>query len=119
MTIQGNPSMNSGGNPAVVRIYQLANNTNFQGMDIDELLGDDEQALGAELIHKQQRRLYPDQAETLEFELDKKARYIGIAADLRQPEPDQWRVSYPIDAVKGRKVVVRVESDRLLVEVEK
>jgi type VI secretion system protein VasD len=116
MAVIGDPAMNSGGNAAIVRIYQLSGDAGFLGARSDEFWQDDERLLGPDIIRKQQFRLYPDQIETVELQLEKATRFIGVAADLRQPEAKQWRVLLPVSDVRSGRLRVLVRSNRLSVE---
>lgn len=117
LTLAGEPDLNGGGNAAVVRVYQLSNDTNFRATPIESFWRDDRGVLGSEYVGHQQVLLYPDQETTLPIEVDKQARFIGVAADLRQPNQDLWRQVYPVSELRGNRVVVMVGSDQLTVEV--
>jgi type VI secretion system VasD/TssJ family lipoprotein len=114
MTVRGATEMNNGGNAAVVRIYQLSGDSNFMRTTLESFWRNDEQALGAELIApKQEILLYPDQERALDLNIGAETRYIGIAADLRAPDPTQWRKVFDAQELRGKKVVVTIGSDRL------
>ncbi|HET6568053.1 MAG TPA: type VI secretion system lipoprotein TssJ [Rhodothermales bacterium] len=114
IVVLGGASMNGGGNAAVVRIYQLSSDTKFQHTSIESFWQNDVDALGSELIGASQELvIYPEQTKTLELKLDKEAQFIGVAADLRSPDPDRWRAVYPVREVRGKQIVVTVGEDRL------
>jgi len=114
MTVQGGPDMNNGGNAAVVRLYQLSGDSNFMRASLETFWRDDEETLGAELIApKQEILLYPEQERAIDLNIGEETRYIGIAADLRAPDPVQWRKVFDAEELRGKQVTVTVGSDRL------
>lgn len=114
LQITGEPDMR---NATRVRIYQLTSPSNFEAARFEDLFGDDDAALGSELLHKQQVQIFPDQAETLLLSPNEDAQYIGFAADVRQPEGNAWRSLHEMRAVQGRQMTVIVGSGRVHVEV--
>lgn len=116
--VSGNSDMNSGGNAAVVHIYQLSGEGNFTNTPLSSFWRDDEAALGGELVTTPQRiTLYPNETKTIEFELAETTTFIGVAADLRNPDREQWRAIYSVDDV-GDRVTVTVQNDRISVQAE-
>lgn len=116
--IAGDSDMNNGGNAAVVRVYELSGDSNFMNTPLSAFWRDDEGALGNELVTPPRKvTLFPDATETIEFELAEETTFIGVAADLRNPERGQWRSIHPLDEV-GDRVSVTVQSNRISVEVE-
>lgn len=119
ITVIGEADLNSGGNAAVVRIYQLAGDANFRRAPVQSFWQNDEQALGSELLAgKREVLLFPDATEAVELRLDDRAQFIGFAADLRDPDPDHWRALFPVSEVRGKAVAVLVGERRLFVRVE-
>jgi type VI secretion system VasD/TssJ family lipoprotein len=114
MTVQGGSDMNNGGNAAVVRLYQLSGDSNFMRASLETFWRDDEETLGGELIApKQEILLYPEQERAIDLNIGAETRYIGIAADLRAPDPVQWRKVFAAEELRGKQVTVTVGSDRL------
>lgn len=118
VSIRGQDDMN-GGNAARVRIYQLAGETSFRNTPLSSFWRNDEQALGRELLSAPHEiQLFPNDETTVELEVAEKTQYIGIAADLRDPDRDQWRVIRPLDELRGETVTVTVGMDRVQLSVE-
>ena len=115
LSLEGSSSMNSGGNAAVVRVYQLASGTTFRQAPIESFWQDDEGVLGSDLVvPKVERTLYPDDVEEITLEIHDDTRYIAIAADLRDPEADHWRQLFTVDEVEaGQPFIVQVGERRL------
>jgi len=107
--------MNSGGNAAVVRVYQLASSTTFRQAPIESFWRDDEGVLGSDLVvPKVERTLYPDDVEEITLEIHENTRYIAVAVDLRDPEADHWRQLFTVEEVEeGQPFVVQVGERRL------
>ena len=119
MTVVGGEDLNGGGNAAVLRIYQLSGDANFRRAPVQAFWQDDEQALGAELVSaKREVLLFPGSTETVQIDLADDAAFVAIAADLRDPDPENWRAIYPADEVRGQAVGVVVGEDRLFVRLE-
>lgn len=113
LTFYGTANMNSSGegenaNAAVVRLYGLTSPTNFKDVTPDAFWRDDAAALGEELVSTQQILLYPDQRQELMLDPSDGVQYIGVAADLRRPDPNGWRQVYAVEALRGRTVQVEV-----------
>jgi len=121
MALEGRSDMNSGGNAAIVRVYQLSSGTTFRQAPIISFWQDDEGVLGTDLVvPKVQRTLYPNEVEELTLEIHDDARYIGVAVDLRDPDADHWRQLFAIDEVSsGEPLVVRIGERRLQLALER
>lgn len=119
MTVVGGEDLNGGGNAAVLRIYQLAGDANFQRAPVQAFWQDDEQVLGGELISaKREVLLFPGSSEIIRIVLDDQTQFLAVAADLRDPDPDHWRAIYPVREVRGNAMAVIVGDNRLFVRVE-
>lgn len=118
MALSGTSDLNSGGNAAVVRVYELSGTSNFRTTPLGRFWQDDQSALGDQYVDHQQFLLYPNQVEQVSLDVNDETLYIGIAADLREPDQDQWRVLYPIDELKGKEVSVSVGAHGLDVRLD-
>ena len=116
LTVVGTPQLNLG-NAAIVRIYELNNDTNFRNATLETFWQDDRAALGNELVNSQQFMLYPDAVENIQVDPGEETRFIGIAANLRQPDREQWRQVYPVEDLRGKQVMIEIGEDRILLEV--
>lgn len=112
--VSGSAEMNAGGNAAIVRIYMLASDAAFRRTPIQDFWQDDAAALGSDLMGaKREVLLYPGDRETFQIEPVGDVAFIGIAADLREPDPNGWRVIYPVAELRGQRVSVAIDRDRL------
>lgn len=117
VTVTGDSLMNNG-NAASVVLYPLTSPANFQRTPIETFWQNDRQALAEELAgNPQQVFLYPSQEKQVELDLEDQVRYLGIAANLRMPEPGQWRRSFPLQEVADSRITVQVETNRLTVHL--
>lgn len=109
--------MNMGGNAALIRVYQLRSSSGFERSSLDAFWRSDE-AIANDLIGiREEVLLYPDQEHAFDLKLEKDTRFVGIAANLRDPYSNAWREVIEVNRLRGRKVTVRIASDRLEVNV--
>lgn len=115
--LTGTADMNAGGNAAIIRVYMLSSDAAFRRTPIQDFWQDDAAALGADLVgSKREVLLYPGDRESMQFVPGAEVAFIGFAADLRNPDPNAWRVIRPVDELRGRRVAVTVDVDRLTVD---
>jgi len=116
--MQGNENMNSG-NAARLVIYQLSTDAGFRTTPVEAFWRDDKAALGDDLVGRRREvLLYPLQIRFMEVEVEDKANYIAIAANLRKTEGDGWRRIFRLEEVTGERVQIRVAERTLDVSVE-
>lgn len=116
VSLLGQPDMNDGGNAAVVRIYELSGEGSFMDASF-RAFWQEEGAVGGSLIRSREELIYPDETQRFELELSEETKFIGVAANFRNPEQDGWRDLYPVDEV-GDQLSVTVHSNRISVDVE-
>lgn len=118
IAIRGTADMN-GGNAARVRVYELGGDTNFINTPLSSFWQNDRDALGDELVTAPREVLiYPGEGKEMEFELADGTQFIGVAADLRNPDREGWRAIYPVTDVDGERMVVNVATSQISVSVE-
>lgn len=118
MVVSGESDLNSGGNAAVIRVYELSGTSNFRTTPLGQFWQDDQAALGDQYVNHQQFLLYPNQVERLTLDVSDETSHIGIAADLREPDENTWRTVYPVEDLKGRDVVISVGAHGLSTELD-
>lgn len=115
--MRGQSDMNSGGNAAVVQVYELSGKGSFLDAS-PRTFWQGNGALGGVLVRAPQRNtLFPNETKTFELELAEKTKFIGVAANLRNPDPEEWRALYPVEEV-GDWLSVTVHSNGISVSVE-
>jgi len=114
---EGQADMNSGGNAAVVQVYELSGEGNFRDLSFRSFWQQDG-SLGGTLIGTPWKKtVYPNDRKRFELEVADKTKFIGVAANLRNPDSEKWRALYPVEEV-GDWVSVTVHSNRISVSVE-
>lgn len=114
LNVSGSADMNSGGNAAIVRVYLLASDASFRRTNLEAFWQDDAAALGSDLVGpKREILLYPGESEEIELNMIPGVSYIGIAADLRNPDPNSWREIYPVAELGNRRLNITIGEDRL------
>ncbi len=103
-----------------VRVYQLKSDQLFSRLTYESLTaGKGEQALlGADLISMKDLLMLPGGVVSLDgFKVDEEARFVALVGFFRQPDKAYWRLLFPVERVKGKKVLFKVE-DCYLVPVQ-
>lgn len=103
-----------------VRVYQLKSDQLFSRLTYDALTaGRGEQALlGVDLIGMKDILMLPGGVVSLDgFKVDEETRFVALVGFFRQPDRAYWRLLFPVERVKGRKVLFKVE-DCYLVAVQ-
>ncbi len=118
MVVVGEAEMNGGGNAAVVHVYQLSGDGNFRQTPLSVFWRDDAAVLGGELVASPRTlTVYPSDSKTVEIEVADEAAYLGVAANLRDPDRERWRSIHRLEDV-GDQIRVRIANDHVAVEVE-
>jgi type VI secretion system protein VasD len=109
-----NPNAEGRPSPVVVRIYQLKADGMFSTVDYEPLFEDEQKALGADLISREEYTLTPSERRTIEVPVDVDTRFVGAAAAYRDIRNAEWRVLAPV----GRKAMtVEVQRARVVLSV--
>lgn len=113
-----NTTSGGAGNAAEVRVYQLSNRVNFDMSDPRRFWEDDVAALGNELVGVPvQFSVFPNrESDELEIVITKKTRFIGIAANLREPDSNTWKRVYTVDQVDNNVVRFLVVKRSIILE---
>lgn len=116
VTTAGQSDMNSGGNAAVVQVYQLSGEGNFGDLSFRSFW--QEQGSISKLVDSPARKtVYPGERQRFELEVAENTKFIGVAANLRNPDSEGWRTLYPVEEV-GDWLSVTAYSNRISVNVE-
>lgn len=118
VSIAGTPDLNGGGNAAFVHVFQLSDNAAFRIAPHEAFWQSPDQALGASVIAANQVQLFPSANEVIRLELASDVRFIGVAANLRDPDRDRWRAVYSVDELIGSELRVTIGSDSMSSEVQ-
>lgn len=93
-----NPDGHKRPSPIVIRVYELQSRAQFESLDFISLSERDKDALGADLLSREEFVMRPGEAKALTKKVSPEARYIGITAGYRDLERAQWRA---ITAIQG------------------
>ncbi|MFC0224920.1 type VI secretion system lipoprotein TssJ [Serratia aquatilis] len=85
---------NSASEPVLVRIYQLRDDKLFLKTVYQQLTGDGDEALKADLLASRNVVVKPGTAATLDMPLENEARFVAIVGLFRHPdmEKNHWRL---------------------------
>ncbi len=118
----GNMNTTSGGagNAAEVRVYQLSNRVNFDMTSPRRFWDDDVAALGRELVGAPvQFSVFPNTpSDELEIVISKETRFVGIAANLREPDSNTWKKVYTVDQIDNDVARFLVVQGSIILESE-
>jgi type VI secretion system protein VasD len=95
-----NPDRENRATPVQVRLFELQNSSNFERIDFYTLFDKDEQALGADVLSKEQLTLQPGQKIRLYRKAKPEARMLGIFVAFKNLESSTWRVVTPLPQAK-------------------
>jgi type VI secretion system protein VasD len=86
-----NPDSTGRPSPIVVRIYRLRGDTEFNNADFFTLYEKDKETLGASLIGRDEKTLFPGQQLEIDLPLSAEARFVGAVAAYRDLGTSRWR----------------------------
>jgi type VI secretion system protein VasD len=113
LTINAAPDINpdSAGRPSpvVLRVYQLAAPTQFQGADFFQLYDKEAPTLGADLVAREEVTVAPGGTRNLAIALKPNAQAIGIAAAFRDIDRASWRAVIDVPPTKTTKLKAEVK----------
>lgn len=78
--------------PVCVKLYQLSSSSKFLSLDFLKLWQHDDVCLGKSLLQKKHITITPQSHSTLQWRLQKHAKYIGAVAIFRTPVLQRWQV---------------------------
>jgi len=96
-----NPDRQNRPMPVQVRLFELKNSSNFESIDFYTLFDKDDQALGGDVLSKEQLMLQPGQNVTLTRKANPEARMLGVYVAFRSIEKSAWRTVTPLPQPKG------------------
>lgn len=99
-----NPNEEGQSLPVLVRIYLLRQPQKFLDADFATLWKSDEDALGQDIVKREEITLFPDSDYTLDFERIKKsgATHLAVVGIFRKPDEKCWRQLIEMKTIKSR-----------------
>lgn len=86
--------------PVQVSLFELKNSSSFESIDFYTLFEKGEQALGSDVVAKEQLVLQPGQTMTLARKAKSDARMLGVFVAFRSVEKSAWRAVAPLPQAK-------------------
>jgi type VI secretion system protein VasD len=104
-----NPDARGRASPVVVRVYELRSPAAFGAADFFSLFDSESQALGGDLVGREEYQLRP--AETLPYrrQLQPDTRFIGVVAAFRDLENSRWRQVTAVPAKGESTIAIGIE----------
>jgi type VI secretion system protein VasD len=90
-TLDANPDASGRASPIVVRVFELKNETQFNGADFFALYDKERETLGETLLMREEYILQPGERKEILLPLSKDARFIGAIAAFRDLRTSKWR----------------------------
>lgn len=114
VTINGTTRQNDGGSAADIYIYQLAGEDAFQNVQLNTFWLKGEEELATDLLKKEPLvKILPDETRVIRVKNIKGAKYLGIAADLRQPDARNWKDTIKLKRWGKKKAIVTIGATRI------
>jgi type VI secretion system protein VasD len=108
-----NPDATSRPSPVVVRIYQLNQDSAFNGADFFALYDGAEKVLTAQLVGTPREVVVaPSERKTIDLEVLPEARFIGVLAAFRDIRSAQWRAIAPSGS---KDIAISVQRARVII----
>lgn len=114
-----NPDARGRASPIVIRLFELKNLGAFQSADFFSLQDRDKEALGGELLAKEEFILHPGEKKHLDRPLQAETRYVAVVAAFRDLEKSSWRASIPVRASQAMPVSISLRSHDISMRTEK
>ena len=99
------------GAPVVIRIYQLASKSAFEGAEFRRLYNADTNTLGGDLIKKDELLLF--QVPAVLTLMPSEAVHVGVFAAYRDFQNATWRADSDLPAHQTTAIAVTAERDRI------
>jgi type VI secretion system protein VasD len=122
-----NPNSQGRPSPIFVRVYRLKNSVNFLASDYFSLLQKDQNALGADIVFREEVILNPGQAHIFKKKWSLEPGYFAVVAAFRDLDKSVWRVIQPYsiqpsafgskgDKVQEQKITVVLDNRSIVVQ---
>jgi len=114
--IQADNDLNNGGNPVVVRIYQLNTDVNFKSETPESFWRSEQISFQKDVTGATKEiMLHPREVLKIDkFEIHDDTVYLIVAADFYKPDKDQWYYIYNITKNETGQVLIAVRDNTLV-----
>jgi type VI secretion system protein VasD len=113
-----NPDARGRPSPIVVKLFELKAVGPFESADFFSLFDKEREALGADLLKKEEVTLRAGERLPIDRTLDPDTRYLGVVAGYRTLERSRWRASVPVTAQRVNPLLIRLDADGVTIRQE-
>jgi type VI secretion system VasD/TssJ family lipoprotein len=109
--------LNNGGNPVVVRIFQLTTDVNFKSESSESFWRNNQTSFQKDVVGKPTEIvLHPREVLKLtDLEINDETVFLGVAADFYKPDKNQWQYLFDITKYEGGKILIAVRNNTLVI----
>jgi type VI secretion system protein VasD len=105
-----NPDSRGRPSPIVVKLFELRAAGAFESADFFALVDREREALGTDLLRKDDVTLRPGERIPLDRPLDPETRYLGVVAGYRNLERARWRTAAVVAPDRVNRVLIRLDA---------
>lgn len=98
-----NPNENGNPRPVVVRLYQLTNEVRMQNATYDQILQNEKETLGEDMLKADDVEVYPNDLVEVKFERIKAASTLAGVAFFHSPKGQSWKTFYEFPLPPGEQ----------------
>ena len=110
-----NPDARGRASPVVARLLELKSLAAFQSTDFFSLFDHERDALGNDLVAKEELLLKPGDSQQFTRELQPDTRFVAVLAAYRDIERSRWRASIPVTLNETTPVTISVRERDVLI----
>ena len=110
-----NPDARGRASPVVARVLELKSLAAFQSTDFFSLFDHEKDALGSELVAKEELLLQPGENRQFTRELQADTRFVAVLAAYRDIERSRWRASIPVNLNETTPVIISVRERDIVI----
>ena len=121
-TSDTNPDSEGRASPVVVRLYQLKEEGAFASADFFALYDNEQEALGASDVAREEYELKPGETRELEVKIAPETRFVGAIAAFRDIRNAKWKIlsAVPTEGLTDKsKVTLSVARSDLQLSIAK
>ncbi len=105
-----NPDSKGRASPIVVRLFELRATSGFDSADFFSLWDRERDAMGNDLVTRDEFQLRPGEQKKLERTLQPDTRFIGVVAAFRDLERSTWRSTVAVVPQKKQPVTIKIDT---------
>lgn len=104
--------------PLQLRVYELKTAAAFNGADFMALYQNDQAALGADVVAREEMMLQPGETKPIKKSVSPDTKFIGVFGAYRAIEKATWRVVVPVQTGKAQTLTIRAGDNALAADVK-